>query len=224
MTEHADRLLESAKILGIEHSLTGESIKHDTEELILKNEADSCNIKILLIGGKDADSANIYILCLNPLFPDRKLYKQGAKTITAHFERPFPNAKNLNMLQSYLAYRQAKQSGAYDALIVNRKGCITEGTRTNFFAVKDQQIYSPPADEILLGVTRQHVLEVAKNNEFVVTEQSIKQDELGDYDGFFITSTSSKIMPVSQIDDKKYEIPESVRILMKAYDQFLANL
>lgn len=216
--------MESAKIIGIEHSLTATSIKHDVEELISKNEADTCNLKILLVGGADAESANLYIQCLNPLFPDRKLYKTGAKCITRHYERAFPHAKSLNMLQSYLAYREAKQAGAYDTLVVNRNECVTEGTRTNFFAIKDHEIISPPSAEILLGVTRDHMLRVAKENGFSIVENDIKLSDLESYDGFFITSTSSKVMPVSNIDGQDYEIPESIRELMSAYDQFLSRL
>lgn len=224
LDEHIKRLIESAKIIDIEHQLSPELLKNNIQVLVSKNEIDSCNIKVLLIGGKDADSANLYILCLNPLFPDRKLYKQGAKCITQHYERPFPHAKSLNMLQSYLSYRAAKRADAYDSLIVNRNGCIAEGTRTNFFAVKDRQLISAPADEILLGVTRHHILEIAKQAGFTYKEQDIKLSELDIYDGFYITNTSSKIMPIRQINDKEFEIPDTIRELMIAFDQFLAKL
>jgi branched-subunit amino acid aminotransferase/4-amino-4-deoxychorismate lyase len=221
---HVERLMKSAKIIGLEHNFTSGSVNQAINELVEKNKIESCNIKLLLIGSQDSASANLYILCLNPLFPDRKLYSTGAKCITQKYERPFPHAKTLNMLQSYLAYRAAKQSGAYDALAVNQAGCITEGTRTNFFAIKDKQIISPPEKDILLGVTREHALEAAKQNGFDIVERDIMLSSLNDYDGFFLTSTSSKIMPISTIDDQTFEIPDNLRELMSVYDQFLATL
>ncbi len=222
--EHCRRLMESARIIGLEHDFSVDQIKKSITELVTKNEAETCNIKILLIGARDSSSAQLYILCLNPLFPDRKLYKQGAKCITQNYERPFPQAKTLNMLQSYLAYREAKKVGAYDALAINRSGAITEGTRTNFFAIKDKIIISPPEEDILLGVTRDHVLKVAQQNDFEIAHQEIQLIDLNNYDGFFLTSTSTKIMPISQINDKAYKIPDNLRELVLRFDEFFAQL
>lgn len=222
--EHCERLMDSARVINLEHQLSSEEVIANLQALIEKNDVESCNVKILLIGAPDPSDANLYILCLNPLYPDRKLYKNGAKCITQHYERTFPHAKTLNMLQSYLAYREAKKDGAYDALAINRDGAITEGTRTNFFAIKDKQIFSPPESVILLGVTRDHVLKIAKQNGFELIEKEIKANELGDYNGFFLTSTSTKIMPITQIDDQTFEIPTELRQLMLRFDEFLAQL
>lgn len=222
--EHCDRLLESARIIKLEHPFTAEQVITDIQKLVDKNDVDSCNIKVLLIGATEPSEAKLYILCLNPLYPDRKLYKNGAKCITQHYERPFPHAKTLNMLQSYLAYREAKKVDAYDALAINQHGAITEGTRTNFFAIKDSQIFSPPETDILLGVTRDHVLRVAKQNGFEFIEKEITPNDLGAYDGFFLTSTSTKIMPVKQIDDQTFEVPAELKQLMLRFDEFLAQL
>lgn len=221
--EHCDRLMESARVTELEHNFTSKQVRLNIEELVSKNQVDSCNIKVLLIGAADINAAKLYAICLNPLYPDRKLYKKGAKCITQNYERPFPHAKTLNMLQSYLAYREAKKAGAYDALAVNQNGEITEGTRTNFFAIKDKLITSPPQSDILLGVTRDHVISVAKQSGFEIVEAKIKLENLDLYDGFFLTSTSSKVMPLRQIDDQMFEIPDSLRELMLRFDEFLAQ-
>jgi branched-subunit amino acid aminotransferase/4-amino-4-deoxychorismate lyase len=126
------------------------------------------------------------------------------------------------MLPSYLAYREARQNGAYDALLINRNGHITEGTRTNFFALRDRTIYSPPEAGILLGVTRDHVLKVAKAQGFEIVEQDLPLDSINSYDYTFITSTSTKIMPLSSIDDYSWpEIPANLKELMAAFETFL---
>jgi branched-subunit amino acid aminotransferase/4-amino-4-deoxychorismate lyase len=217
LKEHCQRLMESAWIIGLEHDLTVDSVSRHVNELLKKNNVDVANIKILLIGGQPA---NLYILCLNPLFPDRKLYKNGAQTITQHYERPYPHAKTLNMLPSYLAFREAKKVGAYDALAINRDANITEGTRTNFFAIKGRTIYSPPEDQILLGVTRDHVLKVAENGGFKIVEQDLPLSEIAQFDGAFLTSTSSKIMPIKSIDDFSWQtVPNELKELMSTFDQ-----
>lgn len=204
LSDHLDRLMNSAKIIGLEHKFAAEDISKAVAELISKNKVDSCNLKILLIGGRTLEDSNLYIICLNPLFPDRKLDKEGAHCITYKYEREFPHAKTLNMLPSYLAYRDASSSGAYDALLVDRVGNIIEGTRTNFFAISDKTIYSPPEDRILLGVTRAKILEAAKKHGFELMPKDLPLDGIEEYENVFITSTSSKVMPVKSINQKEW--------------------
>ncbi len=224
LEDHCQRLIDSAQIIGLEHTLSPDLIKQFVTDLLDKLKTATCNVKILLIGGPTPEKANLYVLCLNPLFPDRKLYKNGTHCVTKAYERPFPHAKTLNMLPSYLAFRDAKAAGAYDALMVNKEGCLVEGTRTNFLALQGRTIISPPEADILLGVTRDKVLEVAKDIGFKITESDIKLADLAQYDGAFLTSTSSKIMPIRSINDHVWEtrtaaLPE----LMTAFSEFLEN-
>ncbi len=225
LNEHCRRLMESAEVIGLGHTYTIEFVTNSIRELIKRNEAETCNLKILLIGGRTDADATLDILCLNPLFPDRKLYTQGTSCTTYNYEREFPHAKTLNMLSSYIAYREAAKAGGYDALLINRRGYITEGTRTNFFAIKDMTLVSPKEEDILLGVTRDNVLKVARQNGFEIQEQDISLDDLTNYDGCFLTSTSSKIMPISKIDDQDFGPPSvSLQELMSAFNQFLDSV
>ncbi|HEX3082566.1 MAG TPA: aminotransferase class IV [Candidatus Saccharimonadia bacterium] len=223
LADHLERLAESARVIGLEHEFTAEFVASSVRELVAAAPDHACNLKILLIGGRTAADAQLFILALNPLFPDRKLYRDGAAVITRRFERAFPHAKTLNMLQSYLAYRDAARVGAYDALLINRAGNITEGTRTNFFGIKGKTIVSPPEDEILLGVTRKAMIVAAEAAGFNLEQRDIPADSLGSYDGVFITSTSSKIVPIRSIDGDMVSenVPENLRELMRAFDEFL---
>ena len=224
LEDHIARLMESARIIGLEHTFSTDFVARAIAKLLEANAAATCNVKILLIGGRTAEDTSLNMLCLNPLFPDKKLYRDGVKTITYEFERPFPHAKTLNMLQSYLAYREAKVAGAYDALLINRSGCITEGTRTNFFCIKDKTLFTPDENDILLGVTRKAVLKVATQNGFELIQKDIRPSDLGEYEGAFLTSTSSKILPIRTIDDYDLgEQPEGLKELMTAFDDFLAD-
>jgi branched-subunit amino acid aminotransferase/4-amino-4-deoxychorismate lyase len=221
--EHTERLMASAKVISLEHTFSADKVEEYLQELIEKAELESCNLKILLIGATTKEAAQLYILPLNPLFPDRKLYREGVDCITYQNERLFPHAKTLNMLPSYLAYRQAKAAGAYEALLINQKGCITEGTRTNFLAIKDKTIVSPPEDEILLGVMRKVVLKVALANGFTLEQKDIPLQPIQEYDGAFISSTSTKLMPIRSIDSQELDAPTPLmQELVKRVDQFLS--
>jgi len=223
LSDHIERLMGSARVIGLEHEFAPEFVGRSLHELVANVEGPACNLKVLLIGGRTAGDAQLFILALNPLFPDRKLYRDGAAVITQRFERAFPHAKTLNMLQSYLAYREATRAGAYDALLINRDGNITEGTRTNFFAIKGKTIFSPPEAQILLGVTRKAMLVAAKAAGFELEYRDIGHDALHDYDGLFITSTSSKIVPIRSVDGRNIneKTPDSLVELMRAFDGFL---
>ena len=233
LDEHVERLMNSARASGLGHPFSGEMVADAIAELLAKNAAGTCNVKILLIGGRTDGESQLDILCLNPLFPDKKMYRDGVACVTYPYERPFPHAKTLNMLQSYLAYRKAKEAGAYDALLIDKQGCITEGTRTNFFCISAQggsasgrkgTIFSPAEDKILPGVTRKAVLKVAADNGFAVEQKDIRPADLQEYDGAFLTSTSSKVLPIRTIDSFQFaEQPAALKELMAAFDAFLAG-
>lgn len=221
LKDHIERLEESARIIGIKHDFDDTFVGKSVTGLVKKNGQGTYNLKILLIGGK---KPALYILCLNPLFPDKKLYKEGANFITYEYERPFPHAKTLNMLQSYLAYKDAEAKGCYDALLINNKGCITEGTRTNFFCIRGKTLVSPPEEEILPGITRKAVLKVAAEHGFSLEQQEIRFSDVVNADGAFVTNTSSKIIPVRAIDE--YTLPpppDQLKELMRAFDAFLGS-
>ncbi len=222
--EHLDRLFHSAREISLDHQFDQHTIMNGVQELIVKNQVDSCNLKLLLIGGKNDGPADLYILCLPPQYPKRQLYQAGAHCITYTYERLYPSAKTLNMLPSYLAYRQARQFSAYDALLVNHQGYITEGTRTNFFAMSGKTIVSAPEAQILAGVMRKVVLYLAKTLGFELVYEDIAPANLAIFDGAFLTSTSTKIMPVKSVDDYSFrEIPPVLKELMKQLDDFLRS-
>ncbi|HSA83494.1 MAG TPA: aminotransferase class IV [Patescibacteria group bacterium] len=219
--QHSERLLHSAEVIGLEHQFSSDQIEQYLKELLEKLELTtdgSCNIKIVLIGGREPQ---LFILALAPFFPDRKLYSEGTKVMTIEYERFLPQAKTLNMLPSYLHYKKAKEAGCYDALLISNTGMIIEGTRTNFFAIKGRELFTPPAEDVLEGVTRQTVIATAKKHDFIVHEVAFPLAQIGEYEGAFLTSTSSKIVPIRQIDELILQIPEHLRELMHAYDTFL---
>ncbi|MEK7190513.1 MAG: aminotransferase class IV [Patescibacteria group bacterium] len=222
LSDHLERLELSAKIIKLEHPFVKKEMEKFVLDFVEKVKAGTFNLKILLIGAEKKENATLYIMGSNPLFVDKKSYQNGVKTITTEYERVYPQAKTLNMLASYLAYREAKEKNCYDALLLNKDGNITEGTRTNFFTIKGQTIYSPLEKNNLLGVTRKHILEVAKQNGFRIKEKNIPLTSLSEYDGAFLTGTSIKILPIKKVDDYEYgEIPDGLKKLMLAFDEYL---
>ncbi len=206
------------------HTLTIEQLHTWIDLLCKKIGPETFNIKILLIGGRTPEQATLWMLPLAPHFPEKKLYTQGATVITFPHERFLPHAKTLNMLPSYIFYKKAVAAGCYDALLLNRNGAVTEGTRTNVLAFRKHTIISPPTIDILEGVTRANVLRVAKKNGFDIVEEPLPLAGIKAFDGLCLTSTSSKIMPIRKIDDIELKVPEAMRELMKKYEEFLEGV
>ena len=224
LEDHSQRLIDSAQIISLEHSFSESFVRQSIQELVKKSDAGTYNLKLLLIGGPTKSEASLYILCLSPFFPDRKLYKNGASFITYNYERAFPHAKTLNMLQSYMAYRKARENNSYDALLVNRRGYITEGSRTNFFCVNKNKIVSPLEDDILLGVMRKVVLKVAIQNGIEIICKDIRPSDIKNYEAAFVTSTSSKIIPVKSIDNVPIgPLSPTLEMLINKCNQFLSS-
>lgn len=222
--QHIQRLMKSARIINLEHSFTLSKINNYLDEVIARNDVQNLNIKILLIGGETPADAIVYILPLNPLFPDKKLYVNGAIVDVVSYERLYPNAKTLNMLQSYLLYTEARRRGQYDVLYLDSKKNILEGSRTNFFAIKGKELVTAPKENVLAGVTRQTVIAIARKNGYSIVEEDIPLSSLNNFDGAFLTGTSAKIIPIKRISDNTFpEIVPNLKGLMLMYDDFLST-
>ena len=220
---HVDRLLQSAKILKLKHRFSKKEISEWIKLLIEKNDLENAMLRFLLLGagGKD-EEPKLFIFSVGLKFYHKRDYKKGIKVITYNGERRVPQAKSKDLLINFLALREAMDKAAKDALLVDADDFVREGTRTNFFAIKDSVLYTAPLSDVLEGVTRKIVVMVAKENNIKLIEKKIKLKELKEYDEFFITSTSMNILPITQIDD--YVIEEGVgpitKFLIKAFKEY----
>jgi branched-subunit amino acid aminotransferase/4-amino-4-deoxychorismate lyase len=218
---HTQRLLYSASLIGLAHVFEAERIELWIRELVRANGGADANVKMLFIGGASAQRARLYIMTLSPLFPSRNLYRDGAGALIYAGERVCPRAKSLNMLVSTLAFRQARAAGAYDAILRNSRGFLTEGTRTNLFYTDGGEIFTPPADDVLEGVTRLTLMRALAEAGIGFRECPLMESELGRWAGYFLTSTSTKVMPLSRIGDVVFEVPAITRRVMKIYEAWL---
>ena len=134
-----------------------------------------------------------------PDYPE-EIYKNGVKIISINYQREFPKIKSLNYLNEFLIEPLKKEKNAFDVLYHSGHG-ITECPRSNFFVFKDGTLITP-SENILHGITRRIVLQLAKDY-FKIEERAISLSEIKDIDEAFITSTTKGIVPVSQIDDIK---------------------
>lgn len=108
--------------------------------------------------------------------------------------------KSLNLLGNVLAKQEAYEAGCTEALL-HRDGVVTEGSSSNLFGVKDGVVYTHPVTNLILnGITRQVLLGLCEEQGIPVVEKSFTLDEAFEMDEFFLTSTTSEVMPVISID------------------------
>ena len=217
--DHIDRLFHSIKLFNLndEINFSKQELNDTLDELVEKNKLSDANIRIYYIDQKE--SKELYLMMIDPIFPNLELYKNGVKTISVHGARNNSQVKYINPETSQKIYQKAKELGAYDALLVN--GYVTEGTRTNIFLVKEGKFYTPPKERVLEGVTRKHVIEVIKNNGMEIFEEDIFYNSLQNFDGAFLTGTSTSVMPVNSIDNINFEIDNNIRFIQKKFDAYL---
>jgi D-alanine transaminase len=109
--------------------------------------------------------------------------------------------KTISLLASTLGKQKAIDAGAYEGVWV-RNGWITEGTHTNFAAIKDGKFYTPPLSKFILpGITRSVVLEICKKNGIAIIDKNIRAKDLKDFDEIMVLGTRSEITPVTKVDD-----------------------
>jgi len=150
--------------------------------------------------GHEGRPADWYAFLLPPVLPPATVYEHGVSCLLFRGERHFPAAKSLSMLLSTVAYRCATMRGCYDALLVNGRGEITEGTRTNVFYARrgvSDAVFTPPACDVLEGITRRTLMAALAEAGVRTIERPLPvADALSGEFALAVTSTSSRVIPV----------------------------
>jgi branched-subunit amino acid aminotransferase/4-amino-4-deoxychorismate lyase len=194
-------LLISARLLNIDLQVDVSILRSWFNLLADVDRSATWSLRILALGAAQPDEQPIITMWAEPLptYP-RQLYQQGAAIIFFEGQRSLPACKSLNTLVNFLARRAAQEVGALEG-ILHHNGYLTEGARSNIYAVRQGQLITPPAADVLSGITRDIILNVMEDTDFPVVEQPLPTDALL-YQEFFISSTSMHVMPVTQIDGR----------------------
>lgn len=215
LEDHLERMKNSFDLINEEFPLKNQEIKEKIKNLINKENKLFGNIKITY----SITENNLDIFFIKHSYPTDKMYNDGVKVILYFGERENPNAKIVNDNFRSGVNKEIENNGAYEAILIDRNGFITEGSRSNIFMIKDNVILTSPTKAVLPGVTRKKVFELANQLGFRVEEQEYSYKKINELDGMFISGTSPKILPISLVNDIKFNEKNSIILkLMKAYD------
>lgn len=227
---HLQRLQRSGELILLELPLPLGEIRDVVLETLARNGypgRGEARLRLVVTGGDSPDdvtpagNSRLFVLVRPLAAQPAERYREGVVVVTRRQERPMPEAKTIEYVSAILAQRRARQAGAVEAIYVNRQGHALEGTTTNLFAVFGERLVTP-GDGILLGVTRQAVLELAERR-MPVERRPLPLEELLRADEVFITSSSKEICPVRQVDDARIGPPgPHTRALMQDFAQMAA--
>jgi len=147
---------------------------------------------------------------------------RGVQLDFAPFQRlsssPLVRFKTTSYLENIFVLTWARSRGLFDALFTNERNEVTEGSITNVFFVERGRVITPPlAAGLLPGITRRHVFSVAGTLHLPIAECRVMPSDLDRFDGAFVTNSVVGILPVSNLGDTAYEVPETVRDLRDGY-------
>jgi|SRR5690554_3657932 len=219
LEEYLRRFISSAERTYLPLNLGLHELERIVHELIEKNELEQGGIRMILSGGVSENHfspsrGSLFIFCETLNMPPREKYEFGVKLLSEEYVRPLPTIKSTNYTLPVRLSVNWKEQGVED-LIYHYDGIISESSRSNIFIVKDNKIATPIAN-ILFGITRRNVIALSDG----VEERDIYLDELMDADEAFITSTTKRILPVTNIDGKPIgdgKVGKITRLLMEKF-------
>ncbi len=217
LEEHIERLYRSAHFIMLRIPLSKEEMKETILEAVRRNNLKDAYIRVVVtrgVGdlGLDPDK------CLRPnliiivdkitLYPE-KLYEEGLEVVTVPTIRnPItalnPQVKSLNYLNNILAKIEGKNSGCIEAIMLNQEGFVLEATGDNIFIVDRGTLITPPTHiGILEGITRQVVIEIARDLGIPFKEEVFSRYQLFNAQECFLTGTAAEIIPVVKVDRRR---------------------
>jgi len=213
LKEHIDRLYDSAKVLCIEIPMSKEEMIKTVADVVRANGFKDAYVRLIVtrgVGDLGLDPRKCQKPTIIIIVDKIKLYDEGAlsKGLTAiissvrrdRVDATTHEVKSMNYLNNILAKLEANAVGADEAIMLDDRGFVSEGTADNIFIVKDGVIYTPPRTcGILPGITRTRVMKLAEELGYKVVEKDITPAEVLTADEVFLTGTAAGIVPVTKI-------------------------
>ncbi len=220
LDEHFRRLRLSFRLKSINLPFNKNFLAKKIALLIDKEHFDDINIKILFILGEP----NIEFLAyfLKSVYPAEKLYYTGVETGFYFKGREDPNIKMIKLSWRKAVEQFILENNLFEAILVNSHGHITEGSRSNFFFIKDNKLFTSPEKNVLPGITRKKIFFLAKKNQIEIIQKEISYQAANKYQAAFLTGTSPKVLPVNRIENVELDVNNDLlKLFIREYDELI---
>jgi branched-chain amino acid aminotransferase len=234
LDEHLKRFRNSARLLYMPMPYTGDELRAAVHETISVNGLDECYIRPIAFYGygelgvhTGANPVEVVVMCYPwGAYLGEEGLSAGIRTMISSWKRVGPNviphvAKATGVyLNSMLATSEARRGGYDEAIMLTDDGYVADGPGENVFVVKDDTISTPPlSTSILPGITRETVMQLARDRGYRVEERSVIRPELYLADEVFMTGTATEVAPVRSVDDQELGVgPISLQLQQDYWD------
>ena len=236
--QHIDRFFESMQQILIELPMTRLELTKVVQETLARNKYKNAIIRLLVTRGDtqsniQIDSKNHPTLVINirPYTPlPKAAYKKGIRIMLFQERANLINGlkrrlKSCNYLSNVLIKELSNRKNYMEGVVVDPDFGVTEGTTSNIFIVEQGQLKTPPLSPfVLAGITRQVVLDIARDQRIPFAEEQITADELICADEVFITNSCIEILPVTQVDSNLIGHKKPGILTRFIHDEFLKSI
>jgi branched-chain amino acid aminotransferase len=216
LQDHTARLFDAASKLNIQIPLTEDDLNKAQIDVLKANNLNEAYIRPIVYLGNESLGIRATDLSVNvavaawewPSYMSPEKKELGLSIIKSSHEQ-YSNSLHAcykiigTYINSTMALHEALSKGADEALLLDKNGNISEGSGENIFIVKNGEIYTPKTDYCLNGLTRQSIIQIAKDQNIKVIETNLKYDDLIKADEAFFTGTAVEVTPITSIDSNK---------------------
>lgn len=206
--EHFSRLISSAKKVHLPVEYSVDQLIAYTYSLLKENNLTEAYVRPLIFAGNTMElstSQTSHVLIAG-WYWKRLLGKKPLKVMISSYKRPYSNALQVDAkvcghyVNTILAATEAKNKGFNDAILLDGNGYVAGGTGTNIFVEKNEVIYTPPMGQILPGITRMTIIEIAQSMGIEIQEERFSPEFMLESDGAFLTGTAAEVVPIGSIE------------------------
>ncbi len=215
--DHMERLITSVKLRKKDLLADPGMLRKAIISLTKLEKKREANLKIVFNYNKSVTNYLVYFI--DATYPTRIQYQTGVKGILFFAERKDPESKVIDhKLRSSICSKLIAES-AYEAILVNEDNCITEGSRTNIFFLKNASLITAPDNMVLSGITRKNILQICNENKIDVRFDCVNVKDIRDYEAVFMTGTSPMVLPFNSIDNNYFNV--RIPLIEKLRDMYL---
>ena len=233
LKEHTSRLFNAADKINIKIPFSEDEINIAQCEILNKNNLEEGYIRPIVYLGNEGLGLRAKDLSVNvaiaawewPSYMDPQSKKNGISVIkSSHMQYENPLHSGNKIIGTYfsntMALHEAIDNGADEAIMMDKYGFISEGSGENIFLVKNNIVFTPTTDHCLNGITRQSVIQIAKNLDLEVIEKNIKFEDFVDADEAFFTGTAVEITPVTSLNGEPINNGKRGEVTKQLQDKF----
>lgn len=208
LNDHYDRFVNSTKQTNKRLLLSLSDLRDNIAILVAKNDTSNYNIKAVMNYGDGGENTLVYNI--RSTYPTDEQYAIGVKGITFNAVRDNPGSKVINFNLREAENKAIADREAYEALLVNEKGEVTEGSRSNVFLLKDDVLYTAPEDVVLCGITRKYIIQICEDMKLKIVYKCVKVSELHLYDAVLMTGTSPVVIAFNKVNDIPFDVDREI--------------